>query len=96
MTKAVRITHEKVTYPGQYLAERFGLTADDVHYIAMPLFHSNAVMACWAPALVTGAPVALREKVDGPGPDRFLTPDIEAATELVRSGALIEATKDQT
>lgn len=60
--KAVRITHAKVTYPGQYLAERFGLTADDVHYIAMPLFHSNAVMACWAPALVTGAPVALREK----------------------------------
>jgi fatty-acyl-CoA synthase len=60
--KAVRITHEKVTYPGQYLADRFGLTASDVHYIAMPLFHSNAVMACWAPALVTGAPVALREK----------------------------------
>ena len=60
--KAVRITHEKVTYPGQYLAERFGLAADDVHYIAMPLFHSNAVMACWGPALVTGAPVALREK----------------------------------
>ena len=60
--KAVRITHEKVTYPGQYLAERFGLTADDVHYVAMPLFHSNAVMACWGPALVTGAPVALREK----------------------------------
>ena len=60
--KAVRITHEKVTYPGRYLSERFGLTADDVHYIAMPLFHSNAVMAGWAPALVTGAPVALREK----------------------------------
>ncbi len=60
--KAVRITHEKVTYPGQYLTERLGLTADDVHYIAMPLFHSNAVMACWGPALVTGAPVALREK----------------------------------
>ena len=60
--KAVRITHEKVTYPGQYLAERFGLTADDVHYLAMPLFHSNAVMACWAPALVTGAAVALRER----------------------------------
>ena len=60
--KAVRVTHEKVTYPGQYLAERFGLTAEDVHYIAMPLFHSNAVMACWGPALVTGASVALREK----------------------------------
>jgi len=60
--KAVRITHEKVTYPGAYLSERFGLTADDVHYVAMPLFHSNAVMAGWAPALVTGAAVALREK----------------------------------
>ncbi|KQV74512.1 acyl-CoA synthetase [Aeromicrobium sp. Root344] len=60
--KAVRITHEKVTYPGAYLSERFGLTAHDVHYVAMPLFHSNAVMAGWAPALVTGAAVALREK----------------------------------
>jgi fatty-acyl-CoA synthase len=60
--KAVRITHEKVTYPGQYLTERLGLTADDVHYIAMPLFHSNAVMAGWAPALFNGAAVALREK----------------------------------
>jgi fatty-acyl-CoA synthase len=60
--KAVRITHEKVTYPGAYLTERLGLTCDDVHYIAMPLFHSNAVMAGWAPALVTGAAVALREK----------------------------------
>jgi fatty-acyl-CoA synthase len=60
--KAVRITHEKVTYPGRYLTERLGLTADDVHYVAMPLFHSNAVMAGWAPALVTGAAVALREK----------------------------------
>jgi fatty-acyl-CoA synthase len=60
--KAVRITHVKVTNPGQYLAERFELTADDVHYVAMPLFHSNAVMACWGPALVTGAPVALRER----------------------------------
>jgi fatty-acyl-CoA synthase len=60
--KAVRITHQKVTYPGQYLTERLGLTAHDVHYIAMPLFHSNAVMAGWAPALHNGAAVALREK----------------------------------
>ena len=60
--KAVRITHEKVTFPGQYLTERLGLTAEDVHYVAMPLFHSNAVMAGWAPALVTGAAVALRPR----------------------------------
>jgi histidine ammonia-lyase len=49
------------------------------------------------PATATGAAIrALREKVDGPGPDRFLTPDIDAATELVRSGVLIDATKDTT
>lgn len=59
--KAVRITHEKVTYPGSYLTERLGLTAEDVHYVAMPLFHSNAVLASWAPALTNGAAVALRE-----------------------------------
>ena len=60
--KAVRITHEKVTFPGQYLVERLGLTGDDVHYVAMPLFHSNAVLAGWAPALMSGAATALRER----------------------------------
>ncbi|AXT84348.1 acyl-CoA synthetase [Aeromicrobium sp. A1-2] len=60
--KAVRITHDKVAFPGQYLSERLGLTGADVHYVAMPLFHSNALMAGWAPALFNGAAVALREK----------------------------------
>jgi fatty-acyl-CoA synthase len=60
--KAVRITHEKVTVPGFYLSDKLGLGADDVHYVAMPLFHSNAVMAGWAPALYNGGAVALREK----------------------------------
>ena len=53
--KAVRVTHEKITGPGTHLVGRLGLSADDVHYVAMPLFHSNAVMAGWAPALTTGA-----------------------------------------
>jgi len=57
--KAVRITHAKITEPGAHMVGRLGLTADDVHYIAMPLFHSNAVMAGWAPALTTGAAVAV-------------------------------------
>ncbi|QSR26595.1 acyl-CoA synthetase [Nocardioides aromaticivorans] len=57
--KAVRVTHEKITGPGTHLVGRLGLTPDDVHYIAMPLFHSNAVMAGWAPALTTGAAFAV-------------------------------------
>ncbi len=60
--KAVRITHEKVTYPGSYLVERLGLGPDDVCYISMPLFHSNAVMAAWGPALACGASMALAER----------------------------------
>jgi len=60
--KAVRVTHEKVTFPAAYLTERLGLTSTDVHYVSMPLFHSNGVMAGWGPALSNGATVALTER----------------------------------
>jgi len=44
------------------------------------------------PGPATGAVVAaLREQVPGPGPDRFLAPDIESAVEFVRSGAAVAA-----
>ena len=44
------------------------------------------------PAAATGAVVAaLRERVPGPGPDRHLAPEIAAAVDLVRSGALVAA-----
>jgi histidine ammonia-lyase len=33
----------------------------------------------------------LRERVDGPGPDRHLAPEIDAAAELVHSGAVVTA-----
>jgi len=65
--KAVRITHEKVAFPGLMLAERFGLGADDVCYLSMPLFHSNAVMAGWAPALASGAAIALARRFTASG-----------------------------
>ncbi|HWU31625.1 MAG TPA: AMP-binding protein, partial [Marmoricola sp.] len=57
--KAVRITHDKIVYPGHYLSERLGLTSEDVFYISMPMFHSNSVMAGWAPALTLGATFAV-------------------------------------
>jgi histidine ammonia-lyase len=44
------------------------------------------------PSPATAAVIAaLRERVPGPGPDRYLSPEIAATTELVRSGALVEA-----
>jgi fatty-acyl-CoA synthase len=36
-----------------------GLGPDDVGYVCMPLFHSNAVQVGWAPSLVYGASVGL-------------------------------------
>ncbi|MBU3752260.1 MAG: AMP-binding protein, partial [Mycobacterium sp.] len=60
--KAVRCTHEKVAGPGVMLAERFGLGPTDVFYLSMPLFHSNAVMAGWAPAVAARGSIALRRK----------------------------------
>ena len=60
--KAVRCTHEKVAGPGVMLASRFGLGPSDTCYLSMPLFHSNAVMAGWAPAVAAQAAIALRRK----------------------------------
>jgi fatty-acyl-CoA synthase len=65
--KAVRITHEKITGPAAYLTERLGLGPSDVHYISMPLFHSNAVIAGWGPALYNGACMALAARFSATG-----------------------------
>ena len=44
------------------------------------------------PAAGTGAALAaLRTVVPGPGPDRFLSPELGAAEELLRSDALLQA-----
>jgi fatty-acyl-CoA synthase len=65
--KAVRMTHEKVTFPGIMLADRFQLTAEDVCYVSMPLFHSNAIMAGWSVAIAAGAAIALGERFSASG-----------------------------
>ncbi|MBD8517106.1 histidine ammonia-lyase [Plantibacter sp. CFBP 8804] len=44
------------------------------------------------PAVGTGAVLRrVREQVTGPGPDRFLSPEIEAVTALVQSGEIVRA-----
>ncbi|MEH3130489.1 MAG: long-chain-fatty-acid--CoA ligase FadD17 [Mycolicibacterium neoaurum] len=60
--KAVRVTNDKVAFPGRMLAERFGLGPTDTCYLSMPLFHSNAVMAGWAVGVAAGASIALRRR----------------------------------
>jgi fatty-acyl-CoA synthase len=60
--KAVRCSQGKIATYGYGMVQRVGLTPGDLAYISMPLFHSNAVIAGWAPSLAVGATVALRRK----------------------------------
>jgi fatty-acyl-CoA synthase len=52
---------------GRTLADMVKLGSDDVCYVVMPMFHSNALMAGWAPALAGGATTALRRKFSASG-----------------------------
>jgi histidine ammonia-lyase len=49
-----------------------------------------------AGAGTAAAVAALRADVPGPGPDRYLTPEIESAVLAVRSGALLAAVEAVT
>lgn len=56
--KAVQVMHAMVLLAGAALTARYELTRDDVCYLSMPLFHSNAVLAGWSVALNAGAAMA--------------------------------------
>lgn len=60
--KAVITSHRRLDFVAGSLRHITRLAADDVTYVAMPLFHSNALFTGWAPSLVVGAAVALRRK----------------------------------
>jgi fatty-acyl-CoA synthase len=53
--KAVRFAHGMAIMCGASLIFQYDVTADDVCYLAMPLFHSNGVAAGWAVAIGSGA-----------------------------------------
>jgi fatty-acyl-CoA synthase len=57
--KACRCTQGRLARIGSIVAQMYELTKESVCYLSMPLFHSNALMAGWSPALAAGATVAL-------------------------------------
>src|ERR1700751_209667 len=69
--KAVRFAHVAAILCGASLITQFEITASDVCYLAMPLFHSNGVAAGWAVAIGSGATMVPARF----SPSRFL-PDI--------------------
>ena len=93
--KAVRFAHAMGVLCGASLVDRFELTADDVCYLSMPLFHSNGVAAGWAVAIACGATMVPAKF----SPSRFLS-DIRrySATYMNYVGkplALVLATPEQ-
>ncbi|WP_349270682.1 putative fatty-acid-CoA ligase FadD [Mycolicibacterium parafortuitum] len=71
-SKAVKCSQGRLSRIAYAATEKFGHHRGDVDYCCMPLFHGNAIMALWAPALVNGATVCLTPSFSA---SRFL-PDI--------------------
>ena len=60
--KAVMCSQGKIGTLGLSMVDRVALGPQDVSYVSMPLFHSNAIIAAWSPSLAVGATIALRRK----------------------------------
>ena len=75
--KACLCSQGRLARIGAIVAQMYALEPADVCYLSMPLFHSNALMAGWGPALMAGSAVAL------PASGRFsasgFLPDVRAA-----------------
>ncbi|MEO3826282.1 AMP-binding protein [Actinomadura sp. B10D3] len=65
--KAVICTQGRLGRIAVQQRDRRGLTRDDVFYVVMPMFHSNALMAGIAPAVATGGRIALRRGFSASG-----------------------------
>ena len=65
--KAVRCTQGRLASIAVRSAEAYGFDRSDVAYCTMPLFHGNALMVLWGPAVVVGATVALAPRFSASG-----------------------------
>ncbi len=57
--KACLCSQGRLARIGAIVAQMYALEPADVCYLSMPLFHSNALMAGWGPALMAGSAFAL-------------------------------------
>lgn len=65
--KAAICSQTRLARIGQVITEMRKLTPDDVFYQAMPMFHSNALMAGWVPCLTAGGIAAFRRRFSASG-----------------------------
>ncbi|MEL7208488.1 MAG: AMP-binding protein, partial [Actinomycetota bacterium] len=60
--KAVVCSTARAAITAERAAEAYEVTRDDIAYCSMPLFHGNAVFACWLPILWAGGTIVLRDR----------------------------------
>jgi len=65
--KAAICSQARLARIGEVITEMRKLTSEDVFYQAMPMFHSNALMAGWVPCLAAGGVGAYRRRFSASG-----------------------------
>ena len=60
--KGVMVTHANYIKAGQTVADATGLSANDRHFVVLPLFHGNAQYYSTMSALLSGASIALMDR----------------------------------
>lgn len=65
--KAVITSQGRWARTGRMISMTQALTASDVGYMAMPMFHSNALFAGWSPMVYAGGTLAMRRKFSASG-----------------------------
>jgi fatty-acyl-CoA synthase len=65
--KAVICSQRRLMVTGKRMSIIMDLQRDDIGYVAMPLFHSNAVQVGYAPAMVVGCSIGLARKFTASG-----------------------------
>ncbi|MFI7365178.1 AMP-binding protein [Streptomyces sp. NPDC050149] len=66
-SKAALCSQGRLAALGASNSAKYDITREDTCYCPMPLFHGNALMALWAPALSAGATIALTRKFSASG-----------------------------
>ncbi|WP_018178903.1 AMP-binding protein [Jongsikchunia kroppenstedtii] len=66
-SKAVICTQRRLAMVAYAAIDKFGHVPDDVDYCCMPMFHGNALMALWFPALANGATICQTPKFSASG-----------------------------
>jgi fatty-acyl-CoA synthase len=65
--KAALCSQARLAGIAAHVAANRGIRAESVVYHAMPMFHSNQLMAGWAPSVATGATIVMRRKFSASG-----------------------------